>query len=145
MIERCTRPTHPRYEDYGGRGVCVDPRWLGKGGFARFLADVGERPADRTLDRIDCNGHYTPSNVKWSTLIEQRWNRRDMAERYPQAPKTSACRRRRGRSPRPSRRPMGSGRSDLHLPAAALELRLPQAVRHDVRDRRAEPSPRAVR
>lgn len=86
MIERCTREAHPRFEDYGGRGVCVDPRWRGKGGFARFLADVGERPADKTLDRIDCNGHYTPGNVKWSTLIEQRWNRRDMIERAPDAP-----------------------------------------------------------
>lgn len=86
MIERCTREAHPRFADYGGRGVCVDPRWRGVGGFARFLADVGERPADRTLDRIDCNGHYTPGNVKWSTLIEQRWNRRDMIERAPDAP-----------------------------------------------------------
>lgn len=80
MIARCTRKGHPRFEHYGGRGIQVDPTWTGPGGFAQFLADVGERPADKTLDRIDVNGHYTPGNVRWATLVEQRWNRRDMVE-----------------------------------------------------------------
>jgi hypothetical protein len=86
MIERCTREQHPRYPDYGGRGVTVCERWRGRGGFARFLEDVGERPAGMTLDRIDPNGHYEVGNVRWATVIEQRWNRRDMGERSEPPP-----------------------------------------------------------
>jgi hypothetical protein len=81
MIARCTRPTHPRFEDYGGRGIQVDPRWRGKGGFERFLEDMGERPEGMTLDRIDVNDHYRPGNCRWADKFTQRWNRRDMAER----------------------------------------------------------------
>ncbi|MEJ7783155.1 MAG: hypothetical protein WKF96_00030 [Solirubrobacteraceae bacterium] len=80
MIARCVRPAHPRYEHYGGRGIRVDPRWVGRGGFARFLKDVGPRLEGMTLDRIDVNGHYTASNVRWAPLAVQRWNRRDMME-----------------------------------------------------------------
>lgn len=86
MIERCTYEPHPRYPHYGGRGIQVDPRWQGRGGFDRFLADMGERPTGRTLDREDVNGHYTPANCRWATIHEQRWNRRDMAERVDDAP-----------------------------------------------------------
>lgn len=78
MIARCCRPSHPYYPIYGGRGVRVWPAWRGNGGFARFLADVGERPAGMTLDRIDVEGDYEPSNVRWATPLQQRWNRRDM-------------------------------------------------------------------
>lgn len=79
MRRRCSDPKHPRYADYGGRGVRVCRQWNAPGtGFAAFLRDVGERPPGKTLDRIDCNGNYAPGNVRWATLIEQRWNRRDM-------------------------------------------------------------------
>jgi hypothetical protein len=83
MCARCYREKHPRYEDYGGRGVTVYAGWRGRGGFARFLEHVGERPADRTLDRIDPNGNYEPGNVRSATKQQQRWNRRDMAHRSP--------------------------------------------------------------
>lgn len=53
-------------------------RWTGRGGFARFLADLGERPAGMTLDRVNVDGDYAPGNCRWATLREQRWNRRDM-------------------------------------------------------------------
>lgn len=76
MIERCTYAPHPKYEYYGGRGVEVDPAWRGRGGFARFLSDLGPRPAGRTLDRIDANGHYTAANCRWATIATQAWNRR---------------------------------------------------------------------
>jgi hypothetical protein len=81
MIARCTRPEHPRWACYGGRGVQVDPVWVGAGGFVRFLEDVGCRPPELTLDRIDVDGHYTAGNVRWASLRVQRWNRRDMLER----------------------------------------------------------------
>jgi hypothetical protein len=83
MVERCTREGHPKYPNYGGRGIQVDPAWTGKGGFAQFLADMGERPEGRTLDREDPDGHYTPDNCRWATAREQVWNRRCMADREP--------------------------------------------------------------
>lgn len=86
MVERCTREAHPRYPDYGGRGVRVYEPWTGRGGFARFLEHVGERPDGMTLDRIDNDGHYEPGNVQWATLRQQRWNRRDMADRSEPVP-----------------------------------------------------------
>jgi hypothetical protein len=86
MVERCTREQHPRYPHYGGRGIEVDKRWRGRGGFTRFLEDVGTRPEGKTLDRINVNGHYTPGNVRWATPTEQRWNRRDFSARVDDAP-----------------------------------------------------------
>lgn len=79
MISRCRYPSHPRYADYGGRGIKVCDQWQGRGGFARFLADVGVRPAGMTLDRLDPDGDYTPANCRWSDTKAQRWGRRDMA------------------------------------------------------------------
>lgn len=89
MIERCCYERHPFYADYGGRGIEVCERWRGPGGLARFLADMGERPAATTLDRIDVHGAYTPENCRWSDAKTQRWNRRDMAGprlEFPPAP-----------------------------------------------------------
>lgn len=79
MRRRCNDANHPRYEDYGGRGIRVCPRWDHKRtGFAAFVADMGIRPDDMTLDRVDTDGNYSKANCRWATLIEQRWNRRDM-------------------------------------------------------------------
>lgn len=74
MIARCTKPDHKSYGYYGARGVKVHQPWLDS--FEQFLADVGERPKGKTLDRIDSDGHYEPGNVKWSTPLEQIQNRR---------------------------------------------------------------------
>ena len=73
MKQRCLNPKMARYSDYGGRGITVCGRWLK---FENFLADMGERPENRSLDRIENDGNYEPSNCKWSTLSEQRNNRR---------------------------------------------------------------------
>jgi hypothetical protein len=57
MIARCTNPKHPHYKDYGGRGITICDAW--RGSFPAFLADVGERPLGKTLDRYpNNNGNY---------------------------------------------------------------------------------------
>jgi len=73
MIERCRYPQHPKYRLYGGRGIDVCERWAT---FDPFLADMGVRPAGRSLDRIDPDGPYEPGNCRWATPLEQRHNRR---------------------------------------------------------------------
>ena len=76
MKERCLNPKHKKYEYYGGRGITVCERWLGKNGWKNFLEDMGKRPEGMTIDRIDTNGNYEPSNCKWSTMKQQNRNQR---------------------------------------------------------------------
>lgn len=72
-IARCTLEGNKRYKDYGGRGIIVCDRWMK---FENFLADMGEKPFGKTLDRIDTNGNYEPSNCQWADAKAQSRNRR---------------------------------------------------------------------
>ncbi|HRF69918.1 MAG TPA: hypothetical protein PKV66_00645 [Candidatus Pelethenecus sp.] len=75
MKNRCLTPSYRAYHRYGGRGIKICDRWLGKDGFKNFLEDMGRKPsAKHSLERIDGDGDYTPDNCKWATEIEQKNN-----------------------------------------------------------------------
>lgn len=72
MHRRCYHEDYDGFSDYGGRGIIVAEPWHTLEG---FVADMGIRPEDRTLDRIDPDGIYEAANCRWATSQEQAWNK----------------------------------------------------------------------
>lgn len=74
MLQRCNNPKNNRYQYYGAKGVTVCPEWYEFNNFAEWSIVHGYAP-DLSIDRIDVNGNYEPSNCKWSTILEQSNNK----------------------------------------------------------------------
>lgn len=82
MLNRCYRAENRNYRNYGGRGISVCNEW--RENFVNFcewaLANGYDETAEYgecTLERIDVNGNYEPSNCKWISSYEQSINKRD--------------------------------------------------------------------
>lgn len=74
MIQRCYNPSNKRYKNYGGRGIKICNRWLKS--FSNFLDDMGRRPINCTsIDRVNVNNNYGPSNCRWATGLMQASNK----------------------------------------------------------------------
>ena len=74
MMKRCLNPKHPRFPDYGGRGITVCERWRT---FPNFLKDMGMKPTTRhQIERRDNDGQYCKANCCWALPKEQAQNTR---------------------------------------------------------------------
>jgi hypothetical protein len=75
MKQRCFNSNSEYYYCYGGRGITVCARW--RNSFENFYADMGPCPDGYSIDRINNNGNYTPSNCQWADGYTQANNTRN--------------------------------------------------------------------
>jgi hypothetical protein len=76
MKQRCYNSNNNDYKNYGNRGITICDRWLNS--VENFLEDMGKRPnSDYSIDRINNDGNYEPSNCRWATKSEQNNNKRN--------------------------------------------------------------------
>ena len=73
MLQRTTNPSNKQWEDYGGRGITVSEEYRD---FSRFFADLGPRPFNMTLERIDNEKGYEPGNLCYADRQKQARNKR---------------------------------------------------------------------
>lgn len=73
MHTRCRNKKSTNFKHYGGRGISVCEQWFS---FEEFLQDMGERPPEKSIDRIDVNGNYEKDNCRWASTSEQASNKR---------------------------------------------------------------------
>lgn len=77
MIDRCENPNTEQYRNYGGRGIGVCREWReSPQAFCEWAVSNGYKD-NLTLDRIDVNGNYEPSNCRWITIENQQCNKRN--------------------------------------------------------------------
>lgn len=76
MIQRCEHPKNPCYDDYGGRGIRFCDEWRTFEVF-RLWALFNGYKTGLTIERVNVDGGYDPSNCSWATNKEQQRNKRN--------------------------------------------------------------------
>jgi len=73
ILQKCYNKKHNSFKYYGGKGIKVCDDW--KNSFEKFYKDMGDRPKDCSLDRINTNGDYCPYNCRWADAFIQNVNK----------------------------------------------------------------------